>query len=92
MLHFITCCTAGIARRFGGENIWQTYSFQAFGWKKVWRMNRSAKGLLMVTTNLDGISLANRRQFNKLVNFLPPKLSHYTVSYFPSLDLADLDS
>ena len=30
-------------------------------WKKVWRMNRSAKGLLMVTTGLDGFSLANRR-------------------------------
>ena len=29
--------------------------------KKVWRMNRLAKELLMVTTNLDGFSLANRR-------------------------------
>ena len=28
--------------------------------KKVWRMNSSAKGLLIVTTNLNGFSLANR--------------------------------
>ena len=34
--------------------------------KKVWQMNRSAKGLLMVTTNLDGFSLANCRRFTKL--------------------------
>ena len=33
--------------------------------KKVWRMNRSAKGLLMVPTNLDGLNLANCRQFAK---------------------------
>ena len=49
-----------IARKFGRENVWQIYSFQMLG-KKVWRMNRSAKGLLIVTTNLDGFSLANRR-------------------------------
>ena len=42
--------------------------------KKVWRMNRSAKGLLMVTTNLDGFSLANCRQLTKFA-----KLSRYTV-------------
>ena len=42
--------------------------------KKVWRINRSAKGLSMVTTNLDGFSLANRRQFAKFA-----KLSRYTV-------------
>ena len=29
-------------------------------------MNRSAKGLSIVTTNLDGFSLVNRRQFAKL--------------------------
>ena len=34
------------------SNVWQ---------KKVWRMNRSAKGLLIVTTNLDGFSLVNHR-------------------------------
>ena len=30
-------------------------------------MNRSAKGLLIVTTNLDDFSLANYRQFAKFV-------------------------
>ena len=39
--------------------------------KKVWRMNRSAKGLSMVTTNLDGFSLANRRQFAKFAKLSP---------------------
>ena len=41
-------------KMFGESNIWQ---------KKVWRMNRSAKKLLIVITNLDGFSLANCRQF-----------------------------
>ena len=35
--------------------------FSRVWWKKVWRMNRSAKGLSMITTNLDGFSLANCR-------------------------------
>ena len=29
--------------------------------EKVWQMNRSVKGLLIVTTTLDGFSLANCR-------------------------------
>ena len=37
-------------------------------------MNRSAKGLLIVTTTLDGFSLANHTQFAKFT-----KLSCYTV-------------
>ena len=37
-------------------------------------VNRSAKGLSMATTNLDGFSLANRRRFAKFA-----KLSRYTV-------------
>ena len=40
-------------------------------WRKnVWRMNRSAKGLSMVTTNLDGFSLANCRRFAKLSRYM----------------------
>ena len=31
--------------------------------KKVWRMNRSANRLSIVTTDLDGFSLANHRRF-----------------------------
>ena len=33
-------------------------------------MNGSAKGLLIVTTNLDGFSLANRRRFAKFATKL----------------------
>ena len=44
--------------------------------KKVWRINRSAKGLLIVTTTLDGFSLANHERFAKFA-----KLSRYTVIY-----------
>ena len=33
--------------------------------KKVWRINRSANRLLIVSTNLDGFSLTNRGQFAK---------------------------
>ena len=40
--------------------------FLSVWWKKVWRMNRSAKGLSMVGINLDGFSLANRLRFAKL--------------------------
>ena len=60
-----------IAGKFGGQNVWRIYSFQAFGGKKVWRMNRSAKGLSMVTTNLDGFSLANCRRFAKFTKLSP---------------------
>ena len=42
-------------------------------------MNRSAKGLLIVTTILDGFGLANRRQFAKFAKFA--KLS--TSQTFP---------
>ena len=45
--------------------------------KKVWRMNRSAKGLLIVTTNLDGFSLVNHRYLPNSPNFLPAKLYCY---------------
>ena len=44
------------------SNVWR---------KKVWRMNRSAIGLSMVTINLDGFSLANRRQFAKVAKLSP---------------------
>ena len=60
-----------IAGKFGGQNVWRIYSFQAFGEKKVWRINRSAKGLSMVTTNLDGFSLANRIRFAKFAKLSP---------------------
>ena len=42
--------------------------------KKVWRINRSANRLLIVSTNLDDFSLVNHGQFAKFA-----KLSRYTV-------------
>ena len=45
--------------------------FSSVWWEKVWRMNRSAKGLSMVTTNLDGFSLANCRRFAKFTKLSP---------------------
>ena len=56
------------------SQFWLLYSYQeslvdllfSSVWrKKVWGMNRSAKGLLIVTTNLDDFSLVNCRQFTK---------------------------
>ena len=42
------------------RKVWQVESlanllFSSVWWKKVWRMNRSAKGLLIVNTNLDDL-------------------------------------
>ena len=51
--------------------------FSSVWQKKVWRMNRSAKGLLIVATTLDGFSLTNRRRFNKFTKLSP----RYTVSH-----------
>ena len=51
--------------------------------KKVRLMNSSANRLSIVTTNLDGFSLANHWRIGddspNSPNFLPAKLSHYTV-------------
>ena len=44
--------------------------------EKVWRMNRSAKGLLIISSNLDDFSLANRRRFIKFSKL-------YTHQNFP---------
>ena len=39
--------------------------------KKVWRMNSTANRLSIVTTNLDGFSLANHRRFAKFAKLSP---------------------
>ena len=41
--------------------------------KKLWRINRSAKGLLIVATNLNGFSLENRLQVYQ--TFYPPNFT-----------------
>ena len=57
--------------------------FSSIWWKKVWRINRSAKGLSMVTTNLDGFSLANRRRFTKFAKLSPCQtFPLYDTQYF----------
>ena len=52
------------------SSIWQ---------KKVWRINRSANRILIVSTNLDGFSLVNHGWFTKFANFSPHQSSLYTV-------------
>jgi len=59
-----------IARKFGGEKVWQIYLFWAFG-KKVWQISQK---VIIVSRNLDGFSLVNKEWFVEFV-----KLSHYTV-------------
>ena len=49
---WVTSESYRIAAKFGGENVWQIYSFQAFGEKSL--ANGSAKWLLIVTITLDG--------------------------------------
>ena len=51
--------------KFGGENVWRIYSFKCLA-EKIWQMNKSAKGLLIVATTLDGFSLVDRLRFAKL--------------------------
>ena len=44
-------------------------------------MNRSAKGLLTVTATLDGLVWQITDDLPNSLNFLPAKLSRYTVDY-----------
>ena len=54
-------------------------------------MNRSAKGLLIVTTNLDGLVWQITDDSLNLSNFLPIKLSRYTVRKY-SLHCKELNA
>ena len=45
--------------------------FSSIWQKKVWRINRSGNGLLIVITNFDGFSLANHGQFAKFAKLFP---------------------
>ena len=47
--------------------------------KEIWRINRSANRIFIVSTNLDGFSLANHRRFAKFAKLSPAKLSCYMV-------------
>ena len=59
-------CIYCLGGKVGRENVWRIILFKHLA-KKVWRINRSAEGLLIVTTTLDGFSLVNRQQ-----PFYPP--------------------
>ena len=63
---------------FGGGNVGELTRFEHLA-KKVWQINRSANRLLMISTNLDGCSLANHVQFAKFANVSPAKVSLHTV-------------
>ena len=60
--------------------------------EQVWRMNRSAKGLLIITTILDGCSLANHRQFAKFAKLylLLDYIRIVTVISFVSIIIVEL--
>ena len=49
-----------IAGKFSGENVWRIYYSKCLA-EKILQMNRSAKGLLIATTTMNGFSLANCR-------------------------------
>ena len=58
-VHTIYVAGSLVERMFGEFTLFKYLA------KIVWQMNRSAKELLIVTTNLDGFSLANCRRFAK---------------------------
>ena len=60
--------------------------FSSIWRKKVWRMNRLAKGLSMVTTNLDGLSLVKRRRFAKFAK-LSPRQNFPAIRYIITPDI-----
>ena len=75
---------------YGGK-IWQlenlaNWLILSIWRKKVWRINRSANKLLIISTNLDGFSLANHWQFAKFTNLSPTKVSLHTVATLTSYD------
>ena len=60
--------------RYTGESL-ANWLFSSTWQKKVWQINRSANMLLIVSTDLDGFSLANHERLPNSPNF------HYTI-YF----------
>ena len=76
------CCIAG---KFGKENVLQIlFIFSECLVKKVWRMNTSAKTLLIVSTNLNDFSLANHGWFIKFAKHSPsnfPTVGELTIKF-----------
>ena len=65
----------GMVITYGGKVWWEeslaNWLVSSIWQKKVWRINRSANRLLIISTNLDGFSLANHGQFTKFTNVSP---------------------
>ena len=65
-----------MAGKFGGEKFGELTLFELLAKEiKVPQINRSA---LIVSTNLDGFSLANHQQFSKFAK-LPPPLPNFPM-------------
>ena len=67
-----------------GRKVWQwerlvNLLFLSLWQKKVWQINRSAKRLLIISTYLDGFSLANHGGFATFAKPSPAKLSRFMV-------------
>ena len=67
---YIILCIYRIAGKFGREKLCE-FALSEHLAKKVWRMNRSANRLSIVTTNLDGFGLVNHGRFAKFTKFSP---------------------
>ena len=59
---YIILCIYHIAGKFGREKFYE-FAVSEHLVEKVWRMNRSANRLSIVTTNSDGFGLANHGRF-----------------------------
>ena len=67
-----------------GETL-ANWFFLSLWQKKVWRINRSANRLFIVSTNLDGFSLANHGWFAKLSPYQPFPLYGTCLAILASL-------
>ena len=65
-----------IVGKFGRENVWRIdyMYFRAFGEEKFGKLINQPKGLLILSTNLDGFSLANHGQFAKFTKLSPTNI------------------
>ena len=65
----------GMVIPYGGKVWWEeslaNWLVSSIWQKKVWRINRSANRLLIISTNLDDFSLANHGQFAKYTDVSP---------------------
>ena len=74
-VYVCVCVCASVCVPYSGK-VWQGETLVnllllSIWQKKVWRMNRSANRLSIVTTNLDGFSLANHGRFVKFAKLSP---------------------